>query len=90
MDTKIVQWASDTELLYIANRYFSTSRHYYVRPFVYSLDREASRELLPSLPLENEDGYSYHFTEVYVTPDGEQMVYTDPHKLDHKLRWIRV
>ena len=73
-DTEIVQWSSDNELVYIANRYFPELGHGLGRPFSYSLDSKASQEMLPDLPAKSEDGYPLYFYEIYMPLKGEELV----------------
>jgi Tol biopolymer transport system component len=73
-DTEIVQWYSDNELIYIANRYFPELGYGLGRPFSYSLDSKASQELLPDLPSKSEDGYPHYFYEIYLPFKGDQLV----------------
>lgn len=73
-DTRIIQWASDTELIYLANRYSPELGHEFGRPFAYSLDNQTAQELLPDLTLENENEQPYYFYEIYTPLNRNQMV----------------
>ncbi|MEI2609120.1 MAG: hypothetical protein V9G20_10885 [Candidatus Promineifilaceae bacterium] len=73
-DMKIVGWASDTELVYMAQHYFPETGYSLARPYIYSLDNKTAWELFPDLPAKTEEDQPYIFYDFDLAMNDKHFV----------------
>jgi Tol biopolymer transport system component len=71
---EIVQWISDSELVYMADRHFSELGNSLIRPYSYSLGSKRSEELLPNLPAQTDNGNYIYFYDFNMTVNGTYII----------------
>lgn len=71
---EIVQWISDTELIYMGARHLPESGSSLIWPYSYSLESKSSEELLPNLPTLTDNGDYILFYDFDMTADGDYIV----------------